>query len=355
MFKSITIENLRAITKLKVDNLGQVNLFVGQNSCGKTTFLEGVFFLIGATNPQLPVNANLFRDFLFPSNRLWSTYFHNMDLTIPVEIHGQIREHSEQQDLTIRPYQTEDARSQVLESKPASQGFPSAELSPSEPETAGEPNGLELEYSSSKDPGEKTISRIFLRGNQLLTDGTRERDIRGVFVSPFSIHNWKNRFSAVQDRKQVPEVIGLLKELEPRLSDLRLGLGLLLADIGLPELMPANLMGGGFAKLLSIALAMLDSRNGIVLIDEVENGLHHSVQRIVWEAIFNWAEKLNVQVLATTHSGESIRAFKDSADSILFENRARLFRIERKGDKSRAVEYTKELLSESIESKWEVR
>ncbi len=58
MYKSLKITNFRCITKLEVDDLARVNLVVGKNNCGKTTFLEAVFLLIGATNPQLPININ---------------------------------------------------------------------------------------------------------------------------------------------------------------------------------------------------------------------------------------------------------------------------------------------------------
>jgi len=100
---------------------------------------------------------------------------------------------------------------------------------------------------------------------------------------------------------------------------------------------------------------MLDTRDGIVLIDEIENGLHYSVQEKLWQAVFSWAQDLNVQVFATTHSNECIKAFSRSLDATLFKSQARLFRIERKDEKFRAVEYTKEQLAESLESKWEVR
>ena len=108
-------------------------------------------------------------------------------------------------------------------------------------------------------------------------------------------------------------------------------------------------------KLLSTAIAMLNMQDGFVLIDEIENGLGYSSQRKLWDAIFRWAQKLNVQVFASTHSMECIRAFSHLAEADLFGADARLFRIERKEDKFRAVEYTPELLVESLESNWEVR
>jgi len=351
MFKSIKIKNLRAITELEIDNLGQVNIFVGQNSCGKTTLLEAIFFLIGATNPKLPVRANIFRDFPFLSIQLWPTYFHNMDPDLPIEIVGQIRDTMEKQHLLIRPRQHNSRAVESLTSD-----LESRRLVPTNAEPITELDGLKLEYTSSHNPNDKIISSVYLKKDQLIDEGAKDRPIKGIFVNPVTLADWKDRFDAVQQKKLVPEVVFLLKKIEPRMLDLRLNkIGLLSADIGLSQLIPANLLGGGIAKCLSIALAMLDYKDGIVLIDEIENGLHHSTQQKIWKAVINWAQELNVQVFATTHSNECVKAFNNSIDTTLFKSEAKLFRIERKDEKFRAVEYTKELLAESLESNWEVR
>jgi len=351
MFKNIKIKNLRAITELEIGDLGQVNLFVGQNNCGKTTMLEGVFFLIGATNPQLPVNANRFRGLLPVSKELWCTFFHNMDIEVPIEISGRIRESMEEQKLRLRPNKKKVPAAQYEGS-----GFVSLKGDPGDSKPPFIPDGLQLEYTSSKNPAEKIVSGIFVKGNELFFEPAKERNIQGIFINPSTIFDWKDRFGAVQRRKQVPEVITLLKEIDPHISYLGLNeIGLLEVDIGLPHLLPANLVGGGIAKFLSVALAMLDCQDGIVLIDEFENGLHYSAQQEMWHAVLNWAQKLNVQVFATTHSIECIKAYNNSAASSLFGSEAKMFRIERKDEKFRAVEYTKEQLAESLESKWEVR
>jgi len=351
MFKSIKIKNLRAITELEIDDLGQVNLFVGQNNCGKTTMLEGVFFLIGATNPQLLVNANTFRGLPVMSKELWCTFFHNMDMEVPIEISGKIRESMEEQKLLLRP-----KKKKVPPTNFEVSDFVSLKVEPGDSKPPFIPDGLELEYTSSKNLTEKITSEIFVKGNDLLVERAKERDIRGIFINPLTIFDWKDRFGAVQRKKQVPEVITLLKEIDPHISYLGLNeIGLLEADIGLPRLLPANLVGGGIAKFLSVALAMLDCQDGIVLIDEFENGLHYSAQQKMWHGVLNWAQKLNVQVFATTHSIECIKAYNNSAASSLFASEAKMFRIERKDENFRAVEYTKEQLAESLESEWEVR
>ncbi len=66
-------------------------------------------------------------------------------------------------------------------------------------------------------------------------------------------------------------------------------------------------------RLLGLALALVNAKDGILLIDEIESGLHYSVQPDMWRLIFETAAKLNVQVFATTHSLDCIRAFESAA------------------------------------------
>jgi predicted ATPase len=96
------------------------------------------------------------------------------------------------------------------------------------------------------------------------------------------------------------------------------------------------------------------AKHGCVLIDEIENGLHHSVLPKVWEVIADVAEQFDTQVFATTHSFECIRAAHG-----VFSGRAkydfRLHRLERSTAGLRAVSYDKGVLSAAIEAGLEVR
>lgn len=46
----------------------------------------------------------------------------------------------------------------------------------------------------------------------------------------------------------------------------------------------------------------------MLLIDEIENGLHHSALATIWEGLFLAAKEVGVQIFATTHSLECIQA-----------------------------------------------
>lgn len=65
-------------------------------------------------------------------------------------------------------------------------------------------------------------------------------------------------------------------------------------------------------RLLGIVLAMANAKDGILLIDEIENGVHYSVQPDLWELIFRLARRLNVQVFATTHSWDSVEGLQQA-------------------------------------------
>ena len=67
-------------------------------------------------------------------------------------------------------------------------------------------------------------------------------------------------------------------------------------------------MGEGMRRLTSLLLAISTTRDGVVFIDEIENGLHFGVQGGVWKAIAEAAREYNVQIFATTHSYEMIFA-----------------------------------------------
>jgi len=68
-------------------------------------------------------------------------------------------------------------------------------------------------------------------------------------------------------------------------------------------------MGSGVHRILTILLALSTSQNGIVLIDEIENGFHYGVEEELWLLISAIAKDQNIQVFAATHSIDNIKAF----------------------------------------------
>jgi predicted ATP-dependent endonuclease of OLD family len=72
---------------------------------------------------------------------------------------------------------------------------------------------------------------------------------------------------------------------------------------------PLLSMGDGMSRVLQLILFASQAKDGFLLVDEIENGLHYSVQEKVWGMLFELAEKNNIQIFATTHSEDCVKTF----------------------------------------------
>ena len=119
---------------------------------------------------------------------------------------------------------------------------------------------------------------------------------------------------------------------------------------------PLKSLGDGAVRLFSAALALANSKDGFLLIDEVENGIHYSVQYDFWKMVMKAAHENNVQVFATTHSWDCVRGFAWAAleTEEVEGSLVRMYR-HRKSGKIRAVEYSERDLKIAAEQGIEVR
>ena len=104
MYSRVAIKNFRGIGSLEVDGLRRINLIVGRNNSGKTTFLEALFLLGGATNPQSPTSLGQLRGQRWggsPPDPVWRPLFRNLDPGTPIEIMGQRVEEQRGRSLMI--------------------------------------------------------------------------------------------------------------------------------------------------------------------------------------------------------------------------------------------------------------
>ena len=102
---------------------------------------------------------------------------------------------------------------------------------------------------------------------------------------------------------------------------------------------PLKSLGDGAVRLFSVVLALANCRDGILLIDEAENSIHHSLQQDFWRKILRTAHKNNMQVLATTQSGDCIRSFVQAALEA-GNDEGVLIRLEKHGEDVREIPYS---------------
>jgi AAA15 family ATPase/GTPase len=90
-------------------------------------------------------------------------------------------------------------------------------------------------------------------------------------------------------------------------------------------------MGDGLTKLFHMALAVASAPEGILLIDEFENGLHWTVQEKLWNTLARAARDFSVQVFCTTHSRDCVESFTASIKEA-GPGGASIYRLERRGE-----------------------
>lgn len=355
MYRSFSVKNFRGFDDLRVEPLARVNLIAGRNNVGKTALLEALFILQGATNPEVPIRMNMWRD--VPPSRQptegWGPLFRNFNVRAPITM-SSVDLQNRTRKLVIKLV---EAKESVIPLKPPTSG--------STPQGAtgsfeARVEGGELVFVYTDELGKTVRSRAILQ-----RDGMRVEQPKEGYVSPgiFQAARRKapedaERFSKMDIEGRQEQVVRSLTMIDPRLTRLMVvpapDGAQVWGDIGLARAMPVSLIGEGMARMLSMVVAIADAREGILLIDEIENGLHHTVMVKVWEAIAELAREYDVQVFATTHSEECIRsahvAFEESGPDDF-----RLHRLVRRDGKITAMTYDHEMLAAALDTGLEVR
>ena len=347
MLEELLIRNYRIFKELKIDQLSRINLIAGSNNTGKTSMLEAMFLLAGAGNVQLLLNRNVVRT--EPGSQalgdtVWKHFFSNLNVSKPIQIRGT-RSIIDQFDLEIS----------------AGGGQQTTELPKSFTDEISvtklpEIRSLRLQYRGPN--GKQVKSSIFSEGTEIKIDQpTTEPSFGAVILTSRSANSQEDamRLAKLRQQKRDHLLLEALQVIEPRLQSIEenssSGAPMIWGDIRLSELVPLAVMGEGMIHLARLVLGISAAPNGIVLIDEVENGIHHSVLPKVWRVIDTAAKQLNTQVFATTHSRECIRAAYES----LGENEFRLHRLEATDEVNRCVTYDSETIAAALDFNLEVR
>ena len=154
------------------------------------------------------------------------------------------------------------------------------------------------------------------------------------------------------------DVHQILREtIEPKLVRLDVGREMVKIRLkGMREPVPLTTLGDGIQRILHIALALANAKGKIILIDEIEVGLHHSVMEKLWRIIFEYAKKWNIQIFATTHSQDCLKTFYYISSEEEYKKEAQFIRLQigRTGQ-NEAILFSEEELDLPIELNMEIR
>ena len=367
MFQNLEIRNFRLFDHLKVEKLGRINLLTGGNNSGKTSLLEALFLLCGMGNPHIVLSINAFRSFGEPPATpaavrevVFKPLFHRFNSNQSIEISGQTK--SNTMKLTIKIEQKHTVAVPLQGSRPDNSSRNTIEASPSMVMASEDNVWLSSLHLWHKLDSEKEINQGYIH---MSNNGSMQivvpRDTNPPFLATFLPTRGYNsredatRLGDLRRRKQADLLVDALRIMEPRLEALEensiAGYPMIWGDIGFPELAPLSVMGEGMTRIARIILAISSAAGGVVMVDEIENGIHYSVLEKMWSAIADAAERADVQIFATTHSFECMGAAHAALGDKLMVHRVEKDR----GGKSRCLTLGDESVAVAIRHGLEVR
>jgi energy-coupling factor transporter ATP-binding protein EcfA2 len=373
LIRDFEVRGFRGLADLRIKGLGKVNLITGKNNSGKSSLLEairilitggahGTFFDILDYREELGSAGDEERPYSPSDSEPFCNLFNGFpDLErsargFEISATGSLPEAISRINVSInwftikadpiRPSSRyELAPSDALD---VVDSFPALQI-----QTAARTRVLELDRSRDR-----------LRRRYAMRPEPDATYRPCIYLDPFSSRS-TNQMGALWDAIALTdaeqEVVKALQIIAPDIQavsmiarDGRSGSRKAIAKSSLyTEPLPLRTFGDGMNRLFGVILSLSNARNGVLLVDEIENGLHYSIQPEVWRTIFRLARDLDVQVFATSHSWDSVRAFQKAATES--PEAGVLIRLSRKSDQVIPTVFTEKELEVVTRDQIEVR
>jgi ABC-type transport system involved in cytochrome c biogenesis ATPase subunit len=376
MLSSFHVENFRTFKRLSLPFLGQVNLIVGRNNTGKTMLLEAVrlhsaqgssaiikdllldrdeFDRVPRISSQQPMRTVRLESLFYrrqPGNngnsiiRIGPIDEPELSLIIkPVRLYRKGDGRGRENDWALyEPKQTQDAPEVVVPhvfGLAVSYGKSGEKLVPPEP-IPELPFGLSSFMISEGDP--RIDENAFVPSAGLTTS---------------AITSWWDSISLTDAEERVAECMRIIAPIQRISLVERPGEGRRMAVVkleGESDPVPLRSLGDGVRKIFNFALALEAARSSkILLIDEIENGIHYSALEDLWQFIIKMATQAGVQVFATTHSWDCVMGFQAAVATQPESTKALLIRLFRDKDNLEAVPLDRDDIAVAARDHIEIR
>ncbi len=314
MLKALKIENFRCFKTFELQQLGRLNLLVGTNNSGKTSILEAIQLLTFQSNlealGEIMINRgeytvidenNVARKLELDVRHLF--YGHEIDIDSSFSIIAS-NYNDGQEEIVV------SIKDKELENKEQISQFEDIQELVLVIEWLGQKNenmklplssqyGLSLNYIRRfhRDVKNLDATTQFITSSSLTTEKMIE-----LFDEVVLTPEEKLVTDALQTIEPNIERIASVSSKNSRYNGSRSGFVVRLANNN--QRIPIGSMGDGIWRMLGLTLAIVNAKNGVLLVDEIDTGFHFSAMSDMWKLIWETAKKLNVQVFATTHNSD---------------------------------------------------
>jgi len=308
----INVKSFRGLLDLELNDLKRINVLVGDNNSGKTSFLECLKLI---SNPTIS-NAITMCTTRVKQLRMGS-FFTEFVHMLPKEKKGLgINISCEFASGNSFKYSLYGNVIQTI-ANPKEFDFLIKQFGMNPIQNINQFNGklsYELSNPSLKDikKNEQEIKINPFNAPNYRTVRVKENLAKVVYISPVDYAGINVLFgNIVKNENYKKIVIEALKMFDPYIEDvlyIKDDLGDTIECIKNSRIgiIPLSCYGDGVKKILSIAGGIAAANNGILLIDEFETAIHIKNYDDVFNFVTKACEEFNVQLFITTHSIEAV-------------------------------------------------
>lgn len=346
-FKNIEIKKFRGIDYLIIDDCSRVNVFLGQNNSGKSTVLEAIMMIAGMSNPYLPAALNAFRARKTESEFADIRYFfHNLILSVLPEISAELTNNTRRKLTMEMPLDMEGKTIIEIGQTPRSDSMTLVDT-------------LNMKFEHTTEGKTKQFVSSYTLGKPIKRDEDYQEKMGVSYVSAdLQGRALLGNLTQLFKQKQKPAILERMQIFDKHINGIELFSNeVFISFEGIAEYLPLSMSGDGLRRYLSIVAASANPVNNMIVIDEIDNGLHYSAYKKLWEAIFALATNTNKQVFITTHSKETLCCLNEMmGDHPEYQQEMRLYTIAKTlNNGHQAYKYTYEGLSGACENDVELR
>jgi hypothetical protein len=316
MIKSLHAENFRCFKSLDLGGLRRINVIVGRNASGKTALLETIKTGLDGT-PNLIPWMNQLRStptFLLGNptpeqfRALFVDLFYNFDADEKISV--SLVDSKRRTTASVQIHF--DEKQAVTTSQP-SIGFRQQVQNLQQPITI-----IPLAFNRTDFNGQRATLLVTINAQgQPHIDQGKNLGIGSYLMAninygtPGENAAWLSQLSVQKRSGEVIEAVQRHFPFIHGLSSESLMPGMpatLYADLpNLTRRIPISLVSGGISRLLTMVLSIMAYAGGVVLIDEVENGIFHDLHVPLWKTLLDLAKHYDTQLFVSTHSQECLR------------------------------------------------
>ncbi|EEM81317.1 AAA ATPase [Bacillus thuringiensis serovar huazhongensis BGSC 4BD1] len=339
------VVSFRGIQNLKVENLGGINIVTGNNNSGKTSFLEAMMMLSVPESllniirvARLRESGKLYMPMLrnrLLSFQVFSYLFNKKSEGLNLLINGNygssritLSIEGEFQKLLLDEFMIKDLLSNSRYSKSR---YKEIESLDEEVETfIGKHSYSVNDIIDEKKElfFNKYILDEILRNNRRIHNNFKYNFISSIdhIIKDFINVIIKN----IDFKKEVIEILNIFDEdIEDLViveDDDRYIHCIVSKNNGL---MPLSIYGDGIKKVIALASGIISSKNGILLVDEIETSIHKKIMPRVFHWLIESCRKFSVQLFLTTHSLEVVDEILNANPSAIEKDVLRLVTLKK--------------------------